>query len=132
MFNWVTALLGVIWSIALGMFWYSPKVFFKKWQYAQGITDEMMQEGNPGKSMILGVIANAISVIAFCFVLGFLNLDGWLKICGFSLLVSIGIITASDINNGAFRMTKPVVFLIDGGYRAIMYIGIGVIYSFLN
>ncbi|MDC7239082.1 MAG: hypothetical protein PQJ50_01850, partial [Spirochaetales bacterium] len=47
----------------------------------------------------------------------------------FGAFIGLIIVTASEINNGSFRMTKPVVYLIDGGYRTLMMAGAGALFG---
>lgn len=121
--NWWGLFGAIVWSLILGMFWYSPTVFFKIWQKAENITDEDLQNSNVAKSMIFGLIANSISVYVLVVVLNLTYTDSFISDIGVAALLSIGLITATEINNGAFRMTKPVVYLIDGGYRLLMMVG---------
>ncbi len=125
--NWLGLAGGILWSLILGMVWYSPKVFFKIWQEAEGITDEDMKNANPGKAMVFGLLANSLSVYVLGTVLNLAGVDTILGGIAVAALLSLGLITASEINNGAFRLTKPVVYLIDGGYRLLMMIGAGVL-----
>ncbi len=127
--SWLGLAGGIVWSIVLGMTWYSPKVFFKPWQEAEGITDEDMAAANPVKSMIFGMIANSLSVYVLGIVLNLTGAAGPLPAAGVAALLSLGLVTATEINNGAFRMTKPVVLLIDGGYRLLMMVGAGILLS---
>ncbi|MDC7231715.1 MAG: DUF1761 domain-containing protein [Spirochaetales bacterium] len=127
--NWLGLAGGIIWSVVLGMIWYSPRVFFPMWQKAEGITDEDMKNANPAKSMIFGLIANSFSVYVMGIVLNLTGVSSVLGGLAVSSLVSLGLITAAEINNGAFRMTKAVVFLIDGGYRLLMMAGAGILLS---
>lgn len=120
---------GIIWSFALGMLWYSPKLFFPTWQKAEGISDEELKSSKAVTAMVVGLIANSLSVYALALVLKLTGVSSVASGVGVSALISLGLVTASEINNGAFRMTKPVVFFIDGAYRLLMYIGAGALLS---
>jgi len=127
--NWAALFGGILWSLVLGMVWYSPRVFFKIWQEAEGITDEDMANANSGKAMIFGLIANSLSVYVLGIIINLVEVGSTAEGIALSALLSLGLITAAEINNGAFRMTKPVVFLIDGGYRLLMMMGAGFLLS---
>ncbi len=129
--NWLALVISIVWSLVLGMFWYSPKVFFRIWQKAEGITDEMMASASPGKSMFVGMIANAVSIYVLGVILHMLEAESVLMGVGVSALISVGLITATQINNGSFRLTKPVVYFIDGGYRLLMLVGSGILFCLL-
>ncbi|MBB6481851.1 DUF1761 domain-containing protein [Spirochaeta isovalerica] len=129
--NWLALVISIVWSMGLGMVWYSPKLFFPIWQKAEGITDEDMKNSNMGKTMIFGLTANSLSVYFFGILVNLTGIASWQGGLGLAALVSSGIITASEINNGTFRMTKPVVYLIDGGYRLLMLIPAGILFSIL-
>ncbi len=44
---------------------------------------------------------------------------------GLGALIAVGFVVASEVSNAAFRMTKPVVILIDAGYRLLFLAGAG-------
>ncbi len=127
--NWWALLVNIAWSAALGMIWYSPKVFFRPWQEAVGLTEEMMKEGSPGRSMALGMLANSISVYGLGVLVKVTGAATLSVGCFFGCFLGLFIVTASEINNGSFRMTKPVVYLIDGGYRVLMMSGAGALFA---
>jgi hypothetical protein len=89
----------------------------------------MMKEANPGKAMVFGLIANSFSVYVLGIVVNLTEVSTLAGGIGLAALISIGLITATQINNGAFRLTKPVVYLIDGGYRLLMLIVPGALFA---
>ncbi len=127
--NWLSLAGSLVWAMALGMVWYSPRVFFRIWQEAEGISEEDMKNANPGRAMAFGMLANSLSVYVLGIVLNLTQVQSLTGAIGVSALLSIGLVTATEINNGAFRMTKPVVYLIDGGYRLLMMVGAGILFS---
>ncbi len=130
--KWWVLFVNILFSMGLGMVWYSPKVFFKIWQNAQGITDQAMKEGNPGKSMLIGLGANAVSIYALGVLIRLSNADGFFQASLYGGFFALFLVTAAEINNGAFRMTKPVVYCIDGGYRVLVMMVAAGIYGALG
>lgn len=124
-FNYWALLVSLVWNVALGMVWYSPAVFFTIWQKAEGITDEDMKNSKFGPAMT----ANLIAAIATLWVLAVLiNLLGIREAgtgAALGALVTFGFIIATEVSNAAFRLTKPVVILIDAGFRLLFLVGAG-------
>lgn len=68
----ITVLAGLI-PMALGMLWYSPKVFGRVWQRASGLSDENLKQGKMAvifgvsivMSMLLAVEMNLITIHQF-------------------------------------------------------------------
>ncbi len=118
--NWVALLIGIAWSMALGMFWYSPKTFFMPWMHANGRKQEDYEGTNPVSPMVAGLIANAVVVYALGVFLKALGAEGPAQGALWGVFVALGFILAAEINHGSFRMTKPLAYFIDGGYRLLV------------
>jgi len=127
--NWLAFVLASVAAMGLGMVWYSPGVFFRKWQRAIGLTDEQFQAANPGKAMIAGLVANSLSLYFFGVLLNLTGISSIPGGIGLALLVGLGLITLTEINNGSFRGTKPAAYLIDGGYRVLALTLAAVLYG---
>ena len=130
--NWLALVIGIVISFALGMFWYNPKVFFKKWQEAEGITDEQLKAMNPGKSMAAGLAANAVTVYALGILINLAHISTALGGALTGAFVAVFLITAAEINNGAFKATKAAAYLIDGGYRLVMMAIVGILFAVMR
>ncbi len=124
-FNYIALVLALVWNVALGMFWYSPKVFFKIWQEAEGITDEDMKGSNPAVAMAANLVTAIVTIWSLAVLANLTDVRGALAGAGLGALAAIGFVVASEVSNAAFRMTKPVVILIDAGYRLLFLAGAG-------
>lgn len=122
-FNWWALLVALVWNVALGMFWYSPKVFFNIWQKAEGISDEALKANSPATAMLKNLIAAIVNVWAIGVLVNLTHVQGALAGAGLGALLALGLIVTTAFSNGAFRGTKTVALLIDGGYRLLFTTG---------
>lgn len=129
MVNWIALVIGIVWSMALGMFWYSPKTFFNLWMAANNLTPEDYKDSNPGPAMAAGLAANAVVVYAQGVLINALGAASPVEGALWGCFVTVGLILASEINHGSFRMTKFQSYLIDGAYRLLVLAVAGAVFA---
>ena len=63
--NWLATIVGFVLSFGLGMVWFSPKLFGKKWAEGVGVDPE-----GPGKPPVAGMAAQVIGTFLLAWTVG--------------------------------------------------------------
>ena len=126
----VATLVATILGVALGALWYGP-LFGKRWMAAVGMTAEDIQKGfNPaityGTTFVLGLIASYVFGLyvgpnpghAFSIVAG----------------ASAGLcwVATALATNYLFERRSAVLIAINGGYHAVRFTAIGLVFGLLG
>jgi hypothetical protein len=124
--NWLAVIAAALSSFLLGGLWYSPLLFAKAWQRANGFTDKQVKGGNLVKifgfsfvfSFIMALnlamfLSNPETDISWGIMAGFLAGFGW-------SFMSIGITAMFE------RRSWSYIF-INGGYQVLALVLMGAI-----
>lgn len=63
--NWLATIVGFVLSFGLGMIWFSPKMFGKKWAEGVGISSD-----KPDKAPVAAMIAQAVGTFLLAWTVG--------------------------------------------------------------
>ena len=124
--NYLAVLLAALSSFMIGGLWYSPLLFQKSWMAANGQSEERLRSGNPaivfGGAFLLNLVA--------AFVLAL-----WLKeraadiqdaaSAGFA--VGLGLVATSIGVIYLFERRPLALWLVNGGYAAVLFTAMGAI-----
>ncbi len=88
-FKYLSLFLALVWNVALGMFWYSPKVFFKIWQEAEGITDEDLKGSNPAVAMSANLVSAIVTIWSLAVLANLADVRGILPVA-YNIFRTIG------------------------------------------
>lgn len=124
--NWLAVVVAALSCFLLGGLWYSPLLFGKAWQRANGFTDEQLKQGNMAKifgfSFLFALIMSvnlALFLAAPGITMAFGATAGFLAGFGWSAM-SIGIMALFE------RRPWPYLF-INGGYAIVALVIMGTI-----
>src|SRR5882757_7609174 len=122
--NWLAVIAAALSSFVLGGLWYGP-LFGKVWMKAAGVSAEQVAKGN--KVMIFGgtFVMALLSAMAFSYMLG--NQEDAVSGALYGALGGFCIVAASLGSTYLFEHKPMALWLINGGYRTLQFILIGLI-----
>jgi hypothetical protein len=128
--NLVAVLIAAVSAFVIGGLWYSPLLFARVWQREAGVTDEQMKQAS--MSMIFGG-AFVLTLVAAAMFAVFLGPSPGLRL-GIGAGASAGIcwVAASFGVNYLFERRSFKLFLINGGYNAVVFTAIGAVLGVLG
>ena len=123
--NVFAVIAAAVSAFVLGGLWYSPFLFGKAWQAEAGVTDEMLKNGKPavifGGAFVLTLIASFV----FALFLGPKPAVGFAV--GAGAAAGVCWVAAAFGINYLFERRSLKLFLINGGYNALLFTVIGLI-----
>ena len=120
--NLWAVLLAAVSSFLLGGLWYSPELFGRAWNLANG---GQVQSGHPAKVFGVSLVFSLVAATAFAAWLGAAPpLADALKA---GALAGFGFVAASFGINYQFAQRSFRLWLIDGGYHTVQFVLFGLI-----
>lgn len=120
--NLWAVLIAAVSSFLLGGLWYSPALFGRAWNLANG---EKVQSGHPAKVFGVSLVFSLVAAAAFAAWLGAAPpLADALKA---GALAGFGFVAASFGINYQFAQRSFRLWLIDGGYHTVQFVLFGLI-----
>jgi len=126
--NYVAVLLAVVSSFAVGMIWYSPKVFGKKWMKETGLKQkDVEKKDGMASAMIHTGLASFISAsVLAALLLGTVTI-GALNSAIFGAWVGLGIAMMSMMTHDVFSKKSIVLTRINGFHDIVKFVVMGLI-----
>ncbi len=122
--NHLAVFVCALLSLVLGGLWYSPLLFFKAWQSANGLSDEQVAKSNPLKTYSLTLMLGWIISYNLAFFLGNSKTNWrWGLIAG--LLAGVGWADTMFVIISLFEQRSLRYLLINCGYITIYFALIG-------
>jgi hypothetical protein len=130
MIDWIAVIVASVASFAVGAAWYSPVLFAKPWQREVGITEERFRNSNVALTMGGAFFLTFLMTLVFGM---FLGPDPGLSF-GASAGFAAGLfwVAASVGVNYLFEGRSLKLFLINGGYNAVMFTVMGAVLGVLQ
>lgn len=113
--NWLAVVVGAVAAFALGMLWYSPKMFGTKWAMASGHDPEKMKKMKPPMHAML---AQAVSTFLFAWVIGITETTGNIA---FAVLIAL-LVAATVKSNGLWSTKKMYAVKVETLYILAMFV----------
>lgn len=110
--NWVAVIVGAVAAFALGMLWYSDKMFAAKWREGKGIP------AVANMPMMPGMLSQAAGTFLFAWVIGVTETTNSLAL---AILITITIAVLIKANGFFGGKTKYAIF-VESGYIIAMAI----------
>ncbi|PCI29426.1 twitching motility protein PilT [Candidatus Wolfebacteria bacterium] len=108
--NWTAVIVGAIAAFALGSFWYSPKMFGKKWMKGVGLT------AKDANSPAHALFAQAVSTFLLAWVIGVTATTNSL-----SLAILIALTLSVTIKaNGLWAQKSRYAIAVESSYILVM------------
>lgn len=119
--NHIAVFVCAVMSLVIGALWYSPLLFFKAWQNANGFSDEDLKKANPAKTFSITFLLSWLMSYNLAFFLG----D---KTTTWQWGLTAGLLTAiwaagSFVVVGLFEFRSPKYMAVNCGY-IIVYFGL--------
>ena len=119
---WAAAVANMI----VGALWYSPVLFFERWKRAAGVTDEMIENANMGKTYGLSFLMALIIAYNLAAFLGEASTTAtWGATAGF--LAGFGFAGAMSTAIALFEQKTGSYILVNGGYIIVCFTVMGFI-----
>lgn len=113
-------------SLVIGALWWSPLLFAKSWQQANGLTDEQLAKVNPLKNFGLTFVLAYVMSYNLAFFLGAPGTD-WKWGLTAGLLTGLGWVVPMFIIIALFELRSFKYILINCGYITVYFAVIGLI-----
>lgn len=129
-------LLGVVASMVIGMVWYSPLLFGRKWMELVGMTPEMADTAKKGGQT--SYIFIAISALILAYVLGFLFNNMFVPFITHAItigaLVWVGFVATSMSADYLFSPTRKPwsLYVLNAGYQLVIILANSIILYFFS
>jgi hypothetical protein len=130
--NWLAVIVAAVVDFVLGFAWYSRALFGRRWATLAGINLEQMSGG--GASPIYAVPAVRALVSAYVLALLALGLGASTLLDGalLGLLVSLGFVVASTVDDYVFTGRPRDLWVLNSGYHVVGFVVMGAIIGLLQ
>lgn len=126
--NYLAVLFAVLSTFAVGMSWYSLKVFGKTWMKELGIKEkDMNNKEGVMKAMAYSTLGSILSAIVLAALMLATNTVGWVDGAIFGAVIGLGIAVASMLTHDAFSLKSFTLTKINGGHDVVSYAVMGAI-----
>jgi hypothetical protein len=129
--NWLAVIVAAIVDFVVGFAWYSRMLFGSRWATLAGIDLERM---SGGASPIYAVPAVRALISAYVLALFVLGMGASTLLAGalVGLLVSLGFVAASTVDDYVFGGRPRDLWLLNTGYHVVGFVLMGAIIGFLG
>jgi hypothetical protein len=110
---------------AIGGVWYAPPVFGNKWMAALGKTREQL--GDPVKPMVAQFFLTLLIALVLALMVVRFGAVNWMEGAVIGLVVSTGLIAASQLSDWMFCGYPMKVYAIQVGFKIVCYVAMGAI-----
>ena len=120
-------IIAALSAFLVGGLWYSPLLFGKVWQLAEGLSDAQCQKGHKPLVYTAAFLLSILSATVLSYILG--AKPSLSYAVAISFLIGLGFITTSLGVNYLFAQRDVKLFLIDSGYHIVQFITYGIIFG---
>jgi len=115
--NWLAVLVAGVAGYLLGVIWYTPAVFGKRWVAALGKNPEDL--GSPAVPLIVSAVTTALTCLCLALLLRGLGIESLAAgvVCG--IVIGCGIVFTSMLSDYLFQSKSMTLLWIQGGYRML-------------
>ena len=106
--NWLAVIIGAVVAYALGMLWFSPKMFGTKW--AEG---NRLDPKGPAKPPVAGIIVQAIGTFLLAWLVGVTAANNALATIVLAALTLIALMAAGGLftSKSSYAITAEVTYV---------------------
>lgn len=125
--NWLAIFIAGLVPMAIGMLWYSPLLFAKKWMSLVGKTEEEIRKEGRGKAYALSLVTSMIMAFVleyFVMYTGSFDMRSGMRL-GF--IVWIGFVATTSYASVLFESRPKGLYLINAGYNLVSLLIMGAI-----
>ena len=126
--NLVAIIVAVIANMAVGMIWFSPRVFGIVWMDLAGLTPEKIQKGGgPANAMLLALVMAIVTAVTLSILFVLMDIRTVQDGITVSLLLGIGLLATSQITHGTFENRPLKLTAITLSHEIVGYIVMGIV-----
>ena len=114
---------GVVYSAALGMIWYHPKVFFNVWAQEIGLKISTPDRKKAMAGMQVMFVTTIIQVFSLAAVIYMASPVTLIRALHIGAFIAIGISAATRLSESLFEQRSIKAWLIQSGYRVLAILG---------
>tara|TARA_Y100000034_G_C6902101_1_gene417479 strand:+ start:3126 stop:3518 length:393 start_codon:yes stop_codon:yes gene_type:complete len=125
MVTYLPIFIAAVVSFVIGMLWYSPALFGKRWMNLAGVKRD--KEKKMGGIMVAAFVANLVMAYVYLYIMGMVGYAdaGSGVVLGFLLWVGF---FATTLLGGVFWEGKPFnLYLINAGYQLVNLVVMGAV-----
>ena len=119
--NYWAVIAATVFSMVLGVVWYTPLTFGSLWMKIVGIDSERMTGAEEARAYLTGAVSHCIGVFLLAVLMNSAGLSGWLPGLAAGLAVSLGFMATSRGTNYVYEKRPMALFLINSGYNVVFY-----------
>lgn len=116
---WAILVATLVGGMALGIVWYSPRVFGGLWQKLTGLKDSDINRKDANKGYAVALLLNLISAWAIAVLERVTNVDTWVEGLNFGLFVGLLIVSTGWLVNYMFEKRPIRLWKINAGYATV-------------
>lgn len=122
--NYIAITAASVIYVVIGVLWYSPLLFSKKWMRLNKIEPKTMKNSGPGM-YVMPMIPAVITATVMEWLLTMLGVTEWPGGAMVGLMSWFGFTASTQLLNWAFSGKKMGAFLLDTGYQFVSFILMG-------
>jgi hypothetical protein len=125
--NWLAVIIGGLIPMGVGMLWYSPMLFAKKWMSLVGKTEKEIREQGVTKAYALSFVTSLIMAFVleyFVMYTGSFTVSSGIKL-GF--IIWAGFIATASYSSVLFEGRPNALYMINAGYYLVSLLIMGAV-----
>jgi|ETNmetMinimDraft_2_1059921.scaffolds.fasta_scaffold07735_7 hypothetical protein len=125
MVTYLPIFIAAVVSFVIGMLWYSPALFGKKWMSLAGV--KRGKEKKMGGIMVAAFVANLVMAYVYLYIMGMIGYADVSSGVVLGFLLWVGFF-ATTLLGGVFWEGKPFnLYLINAGYQLVNLVAMGAV-----
>ena len=125
MVNYISILIASVLSFIVGMLWYSPALFGKKWIKLAGVNMSKSKQKSMGSSMILGFISTIVLAYVFQYLIEALSYTGAAAGATLGFWLWLGFLSTSLIGSVLWEGKPWELYVLNSAYWLVNLLVIG-------
>ena len=125
--NYWAVIVSTVFSMILGVIWYTPLTFGNVWMKLVGMKAEEISSGAETAGYITAAVSHFIGALALAVFINLLGITGWTSGLLVGVAVSICFISTSRATNYVYERQPFALFLINSGYNVLFYAVAGIL-----
>ncbi len=125
--NYIVVLVAAVVDYVIGVIWYSPALFGKRWMLAVGKSEQDCKRTNMGVALTGAFVSAVMMAYVLALFIGFVQAKTVLSGAGIGLWAWVGFVAAPNLCNYLFAGWPRDLYLINNGYHLVSLLVMGAI-----
>jgi len=125
--NFWAVIVATLWSMVLGMLWYTKVLFGNTWMKLVGLKAEDIDPKDSYRGMIISVLTAFIAAWTLAWLMKATGTFGYWYGMRLGACISVGFIATTLFSNDAYDQRSVKLSLLNSGYRFFFFLGAGAI-----